>query len=304
MELEQQGAARGYNPRRPGRLSHHPLLAVLAEANFVLHAWLHSGNADAGQGAVQFLGEALCLLDGKHRVRCVRADSGFYADKFLSFLEERALPYIVVARLTTYLKSRLYQITQWQALDAIYSVSEFRFKLWNWKMPRRFVVVREQVQTTKPAVGRKLIDLPGYVFRVFVTNRNDPALEIWRDYNRRACVECRIDELKNELAADHFCLRSFFATESAFLAVIFSFNLLSEFQRAIDPALKTYKQPATLRFEVFTCGAILGRSGHHLVLHMSKNWGGYSQRKPLFDNLLDWPPLTSPKFDPPTQNAA
>jgi hypothetical protein len=40
--------------------------------------------------------------------------------------------------------------------------------------------------------------------------------------------------------------------------VLFSFNLLSEFQRAIDPTLKTYKQPATLRFEVFTCGAILG----------------------------------------------
>jgi len=128
--------------------------------------------------------------------------------------------------------------------------------------------VREQLQSNKPAVGRKLIDLPGYVFRVFVTNRNDSVLEIWRDYNGRAAVECRIDELKNELAADHFCLRSFFATESAFLAVLFSFNLLSEFQRAIDPALKSYKQPATLRFEVFTCGAILGRSGHHLVLHI------------------------------------
>jgi hypothetical protein len=31
---------------------------------------------------------------------------------------------------------------------------------------RRFVVVREEVQTHKAAVGRKLIDLPGYVFRV------------------------------------------------------------------------------------------------------------------------------------------
>jgi len=41
------------------------------------------------------------------------------------------------------------------------------------------------------------------VFRVFVTNRDDPALDIWRDYNGRACVERRIDELKNELAADH-----------------------------------------------------------------------------------------------------
>ena len=68
--------------------------------------------------------------------------------------------------------------------------------------------------------------------------------------------------------------------------MLFAFNLLSEFQRATDPALKSYKQPATLRFGVFTCGAILGRSGHHLVLHKSKNWGGYSKRKPLFHNLL------------------
>ena len=301
---QQQGAARGYNPRRPGRLSHHPLLAVLAEANFVLHSWLRSGNAGASQGAAQFLNEALSLLGEQHRIRCVRADSGFYGDHFLSFLEEHALPYIVVARLTSYLKSRLYQVSQWQAIDKIYCVTEFHFKLWNWKTERRFVVVREEVQTNKAAVGRKLLDLPGYVFRVFVTNRHDSPLEIWRDYNGRATVECRIDELKNELAADHFCLRSFFATESAFLAVVFGFNLLGEFQRAVDPTLKTYKQPATLRFEVFTCGAILGRSGHHLILHMSKNWGGYSSRKPLFNSLLHWPPPTSPKFDSLIKNAA
>jgi Transposase DDE domain group 1 len=171
-----------------------------------------------------------------------------------------------VARLTPYLKSRLHQISDWQSADATYSVSEFRFKLWNWQTFRRFVVVREQIQPKKAAVGRKLIDAPGYTFRIFVTNRNDAVLEIWRDYNGRAVVECRIDELKNELAADRFCLRSFFATESAFLTVLFSFNLLSEFQRAIDPALKSYKQPATLRFEVFTCGAILGRSGHPFSL--------------------------------------
>ena len=123
----------------------------MAEANFVLHAWLRSGNSGTGQGAAQFLSEALSLLSQRLPVRCVRADSGFYADNFLSFLEERALAYIVVARLTTYLKSRLYQITQWQAVNAIYSVSEFGFKLWNWKAARRFVVVREMVQPKKSA---------------------------------------------------------------------------------------------------------------------------------------------------------
>ena len=92
----------------------------------------------------------------------------------------------MVARLTSYLKSRLYQVTQWQAIDKIYCVTEFNFKLWNWKGERRFVVVREELQTNKAAVGRELLDLPGYVFRVFVTNRSESALEIWRDDNGRA----------------------------------------------------------------------------------------------------------------------
>jgi hypothetical protein len=80
-----------------------------------------------------------------------------------------------MVRLTSYLKSRLYQVTEWQAIAKIYCVTEFHFKLWNWTTARRFFVVGEEVQTNKAAVGRKLLDLPGYVFRVFVTNRHNAA---------------------------------------------------------------------------------------------------------------------------------
>jgi hypothetical protein len=38
------------------------LLPVLADGNFVLHAWLRIGYSGAGQGAMQFLSEALSLL--------------------------------------------------------------------------------------------------------------------------------------------------------------------------------------------------------------------------------------------------
>jgi len=40
----QEGALKGPNPHKHGRPSHHPLLAVLAEAHFILHGWLRSGN--------------------------------------------------------------------------------------------------------------------------------------------------------------------------------------------------------------------------------------------------------------------
>ena len=34
---QQEGSRKGHNPRKHGRPSHHPLLAVLAEAHFLLH---------------------------------------------------------------------------------------------------------------------------------------------------------------------------------------------------------------------------------------------------------------------------
>jgi len=46
----QEGSLKGYNPRKHGRPSHHPLLAILAEAKLVLHAWLRSGNTASARG--------------------------------------------------------------------------------------------------------------------------------------------------------------------------------------------------------------------------------------------------------------
>ena len=73
------------------------------------------------------------------------------------------------------------------------------------------------------------------------------------------------------------------------------FNLLSEFQRAAG--LPAYHEPATLRTQVFTCGAILGRAGRRLVLHLSQSWGGLKIRNPLIDKILSWEIPTSPKLD-------
>jgi len=124
----------------------------------------------------------------------------------------------------------------------------------------RFVVLSERVREGKSAVGRVLLDVPGYTYRIFVTNRTESAVIIWRDYSGRACIEQRIEELKNDLSAGGFCVRAFFGTESAFLAVIFAFNLLSLYQRQSTPE-KPYRQLATLRTEVFIAGSVLGLIG-------------------------------------------
>jgi hypothetical protein len=298
---KQEGVKKGYNPRKPGRGSHHPLLAVLGEAYFILHGWLRSGNTRADSGVVEFLKEALAKLESREWVRRVRADAGFFAEELLQYLEESKLGYIVVARLTPWLKREATRVKEWRALDAIYSVGEFQLQLLGWDRERRFVVVREQIRESKPSVGRKLFELPGYTFRLFVTNLADPPEEIWRDYNQRACVEQRIQELKSDLAADAFCLQEFFATEAAFLSILMLFNLLGEFQRATG--MTGYRQPASLRVQVFLCGAILGRAGHRPVLHLSAAWGGLEKRNYLFDKLLLYELPTSRKLEIQPQSA-
>ena len=109
-------------------------------------------------------------------------------------------------------------------------------------------------------------------------------------------MENRIAELKHDLSADGFCLKEFFATEAAFRAVLLLFNLVAEFQPAAG--LPGYREPATIRTQVLTCGAILGRADRRLVVHLSESWGGLRTRNSLLDNILNWQIPTSPKLDP------
>jgi len=226
----------------------------------------------------------------------VRADAGVFDQQLLGFLEQRELSYIVVARLSLWLKREAARVTAWRALDQHYAVGEFSLQLFGWDRPRRFVVIREELRAERPSLGRKLLEVPGYTFRIFVTNLALPPEEIWRDYNRRSDMENRIAELKHDLAADAFCLQEFFATEAAFRSILLLFNLLGEFQRAAG--LATYRQPATLRTQVFLCGALLGRAGHRLVLYLSSSGGGLQRRIPLLEKVLAYGTSTSPKLHP------
>jgi hypothetical protein len=70
---QQQGSLKAHNPRKPRRPSHPPLLAVLAEAYFLLHGWRRSGNCEPARGVVEFLEEALALWQQRQKIRVVPA---------------------------------------------------------------------------------------------------------------------------------------------------------------------------------------------------------------------------------------
>jgi hypothetical protein len=252
----QEGSLKGHNPRKHGRPSHHPLLAFLAEAKVVLHAWLRSGNSGSARGGRGFLDQALAYLPQGYRLYAVRADSGFFEATVLSDLEQRALPYAIAARLSAPLRRQLAGIKHWQEFAPGLEVGELMYETYGWPQARRIVSVRERIAERPQARGRKLIDVPGYTFHAVVTTLDLGAVDVWRFYNNRAECENRIKELKEDFGAGGFCLQSFHGTEAVFRLICCLYNLMAELRRDILHA--PTQRLLTVRHQVLVVGGILG----------------------------------------------
>jgi hypothetical protein len=263
----QEGALKGYNPRKRGRPPHHPLFAVLAEARCIAHVWLHSGNTASARGAIAFLAEVLALVAGRVQVTLVRADSGFFDEAILTALEAAALPYAVAARFTSLLQAGVSGLT-FRPFAPGLEVAELLFQVRRWTRARRIVVVREELAVRPAARGRELFQVPGYRFHAVVTTPATPPEEIWRTANGRADCENRIKELKHAFGADGFCSRRFSGTEAAVQFICLLYNLVGEFQRSLGHV--TLRTLATLRTTLFACGAILGADGRQPMLRLSR----------------------------------
>ena len=265
---EQEGSLRGYNPSKPGRPSHHPLVAFLAEGRRLLWAVLRSGNSGSANGCVEFLKQALTVLPRGHRIGLVRADAGFFEKRLLEYLESQQLPYVVVARLTAVVRKLVIHqipVTAWRVVARGVEVADLEVSLPNWKaVKRRFVLLRQEISERPEARGRRLIDCPGYTYRVMVTSVPYAAEVISRMYAGRADSENRIKELKEDLSLDTFCLKSFDATDAAFRMGCVLYNLLAQFRETILPRSWFERRLRAVRDFVFLVGADLISQGRRV----------------------------------------
>jgi len=261
----QEGVRRGYNPTRRGKKSHHPLMAFAAEARMVITSWLRPGDTTDSSNAENFMREVLAVFGQRHRVGLLRGDSGFCTGDFLDLLEEKSLQYIVVARLRPTVKRKIAALNDWVEIDERMAVSEFMYQADGWSKPRRFVVVRQRIES----VDRQpvLFEMPGYAISGYVTNLTLPPLQTRTLYLGRADSENRIKELLQDFAISGFVSQKFWATEAAFRLACLAYNLMSLFRQALLGAASKHTL-STLRTQCFAIGASLGKQGHKTVLRV------------------------------------
>jgi len=262
---DQEGTARGYNPRHRGKKSHHPLMAFAAECRMVVNGWLRPGNTTDSSNVENFFAEACRVIGPRHRIGLVRGDSGFCIGSFLQLLEDKGIDYAVVARLLPPLKRRIAGLENWVEVDGRVAVNEFEYQPEGWTRARRFVVTRHRVADRDK--GQRLLEVPGYTYAVYVTSLKLPPLRVRELYLGRADSENRIRELLNDFALQGFVSQKFWATEAAFRMSLCAYNLMSMFRQSVLGAASR-QTLSTLRVQCFAIGASLGKAGHKRLLRL------------------------------------
>jgi hypothetical protein len=271
----QQGSAVGYNARKPGRKSHHPLMAFVADIEMVANFWLRSGDAHSANNFEAFLQQTLVHLHNK-QIGLLRADSGFYAQKIFKLLETQAKPisYVIACPMYTTIQRHIQSQKGWLKLDDGIEICETMYQSPTWEAPRRLIIARQQTALRPKATGKvlRLFEdddiLNGYRHSCYVTNLTLPAAEVWRLYRGRATAENRIKELKYDYALDKINQQSFDATETTLNFIMVAFNLMSLFKQVVvkqkaKPTLKT------LRYTTLGIGSYLIQDGRQRILKMS-----------------------------------
>jgi hypothetical protein len=272
---DQEGAERGYNPAKPGRKSHHPLIAFIADCRMVANLWLRSGSSHTANNLLGFVEDTFDKLQGK-RSGLLRGDSGFYGEKTFRYLEERDEPvsYIIAARLYEPVQVKIAGQKVWCTSDDGIAIGETEYRSAEGKKARRMIIVRQHIKERPKAAGKQLrlfqdSDIYNtYRYHCFITNLTLPAQQVWNLYRHRADAENRIKELKYDFGFDSFNIQSFYGTEAALNMVMMAYNLMSLFRQVIMES-KIQPKLSTLRYRLFAIGAYMVKEGNSHILKLS-----------------------------------
>lgn len=264
----QQGALPGPNPRYHGRPSYHPLLATAAEFGVCVGAELRPG--DRGFGAddvptvVRWI-ERLRKHVGPKTMLTVRVDSSGDCSELLEALDERNVRFVIKLKATPDLLGAALAHTNWHVSQCdgdtiLERVAVLNFQRAEWKhrkIPLRVIALRS---TERGGQQLRLWDSDEAV-QFYVTNDwlAQPE-DIPRDYDGRAEIEPKIDDLKHGLGLGDVPSHDFNANHAMFLLKLLAHNLLRRFAGATFPRVFYWRTPWLLRALICRPGRLL-RSG-------------------------------------------
>jgi len=269
-----QFARVGYNPKKHGRRSYHPLLCFEAHLQEFWHGSLRPGNAASSSGVVAFLKRCLEKAPkniARSRIR-IRADSGFFGRRLIEFLDSIGCGYAIVAKEYSTIKSKA-RACRFTKLSNRWEVSEFKYQPNYWERPHRFIVVRRPIPDD-PVEAKQLTLFKDrkYAYHVIVTNLTANPWRVWQFYAKRATIEKNIRELLYDYPLGKIPTEGWLANVAFFQMLLFAFDIVHWFKRLCLPGEYLYATLDTIRTDFLMLPAKLSKEGSQNILTLPQDY--------------------------------
>jgi hypothetical protein len=229
----QEGVVRGYNPKKHGAKSYHPLLLTEAHLSDCLAALLRPGNASTTEGIKEILKNTLLLLPHHNNIR-LRADAGFYDGKFIAKLRENQVHFAIAADITSPIKLKLGGL-RYHKVSQVFSTAEFYYQPYKWQRKERFVVLKRKLSPKENPSNLTLFTLERYAYSVLVTDLNLLPYNVFLFYHDKAALERIIRTLKDDYLFASAPTNSFAANSLYAELSLLAYNLMNWFKRLCLP---------------------------------------------------------------------
>jgi len=217
VEGHQEGAGKGYNPKKPGNRCYNLQFAFCDEIKAYLTGYVRSGDTYTANGAAEMIKEIVTHLKDEGLEITFRMDSGYFDDAILETIESLGCTYVI--------KGKGYPTLVEQVTDPslVFVTSA---------AGRETTELVTALNTWKED-SKQLSFLEGDAYDYFFFVTNDMELsseEVVEFYEKRGNCENYIKEAKYDMAVGHLLLQSFWANEAIFQLMMLAYNLFLLFK--------------------------------------------------------------------------
>ncbi len=272
VEGHQEGAAKGYNPKKPGNRCYNIQFAFCDELKAYITGFVRSGNTYTANGTSEMIKEIVANIKTADLKILFRMDSGYFDEEIIATIETLSCQYLIKGKAYPTLSS---QVTNSPVLfvngEEGRETTELLTKLTTWGKDRRFVVSR----LLKPEEKRSQLSLLKgfeYEYFFFVTNTDFPSEKVVISYEKRGNAENYIKEAKYDMAVGHLLLKSFWANEAVFQMMMLSYNLFLLFKFDFLNLSEYRQQIKTFRLKYVFLAAKIIKTARYVVMKLSENY--------------------------------
>jgi hypothetical protein len=273
VEGHQEGAVKGYNPKKLGNNCYNLQFAFCDEIKAYLTGYVRSGDTYTSNGTAEMIKEIIAQFKDEGLEIIFRMDSGYFDDDILETIESLGCTYVI--------KGNGYPTLVEQVTDPSVvfvtgetgrETTELVTALNTWKEARRFVVSRV-LKDEKDRKQFSFLERYAYDYFFFVTNKTELLPEeVVEFYEKRGNCENYIKEAKYDMAVGHLLLQSFWANEAIFQLMMLTYNLFLLFKMDFTKETEYWQQIKTFRLKyIFLAGKIV-RTARSVVMKLSEKY--------------------------------